>query len=1341
MSGVRFVSIICAMVASFLWGNLVLDAWQKNQSNRAMAQLEAASSSEQDGAGDAAADRGLTVQQRADELAAAASAEFSKLTQGSGDAPGIGLIAASDDAQQLTVPDEADAAIPTPILKANAEALIEKVKTSALVKDKAAVAKAEAAVREAVETSMQVAALESADKVLAEKTAAEMTAKTLVKTVEEVAKPERWSVPVGATPVYDEAKAIRVGELPWQVPTAADPYYPPAVKRKLGKIAAGVSGKAVDATKNVGAKLSSLASDVKKTIVAPKEWKVPDANTPEYGDQKRLADSAGGWQIPTGVTPEYANVNDDRIGVPVLHHGRGDKLAVNGDGAFAKDQRQLAYYSDDDTAGGDTDKSEPIEIVGKIVARLADELESPATTNIAAIEKDDTRLSKDRVAVPVDKYAWKVPDAADPTYSVGNKLAEASKGPVKLAAGPLSKQDILKVTKLDAGDKPADADAKQSHAEKADVDEAANAADEVVGSVADLTKNVTGDGAPIHTADKVAALPAPAEKIEGGFEKSGSQLRLSDDAPETTDGDAPAERRVAVWSVPDGATPDYGVVDKLERGLNSVKAAAVTAGDEIAEKVTALNSKVKDAVGSAEKWEVPTGVTWGESEAPAEEVQVAGIPADNVVEEADEAVDAEQNAETEKEVEAGKDAEAERADDSKLANVESDAIEGDGKMREVAIDGSATDTGEPKMFVSSQMAPVGEAPVTANAKDDEPVKVASRDEGDGLSVVKSLKRVFSLLTEDEAKDDLVMRPAAMSRVDKVRFDALKTLMVDRVDYEVTDAKKGLGHLTVTGRSQPEVRLSLYVDMQYLGDVDADEQGEWSLEKDLYLTRGQHLLRAEQMTDGGLMLARKAQPFAQAVAMNQPEGYEKPSVGIGLGDKALAVMRDKLKSDNSQTMAFNNKSGLPNNALMSPALAGLGDAGMADEAALAAAKQKKSARVVSNTPLPVLKPAELRLAESKGQHRLNDKAGVQHVAMVQDADVARDSKGEKQAVIQTVEEKPVAKEAAAKLADAPKDTKQKAASADDADARRGLAETRVAALTETDDDAARLAEKAVVKEKDEAAAAGKPDAVPPVNKRADAKEPGLEKPAVKTAGDVDKTADDLAVAKKADDVSKAKPAKVEVAALEAGNAISEKKAAEEKAAEKKPAEKKLGADDKEAADEPSKKAAAIEETKIADAGTVDGIYTVKRGDTLAGIAKKVYGDARRYKEILKLNPKLKSANLIYPKQKLTVRGDASVAADETPAEPVKVAAVKDVELPAKKVVDEPASGEKTAEAKEEKVRGDKEFYVVKSGDSLWKIAQQVYGNGGRFKEIIELNPDLKKNPGLIRPKVKLRVKAA
>lgn len=42
------------------------------------------------------------------------------------------------------------------------------------------------------------------------------------------------------------------------------------------------------------------------------------------------------------------------------------------------------------------------------------------------------------------------------------------------------------------------------------------------------------------------------------------------------------------------------------------------------------------------------------------------------------------------------------------------------------------------------------------------------------------------------------------------------------------------------------------------------------------------------------------------------------------------------------------------------------------------------------------------------------------------------------------------------------------------------------------------------------------------------------------------------------------------------------------------------------------------------------------------------------------------------------------------------------------------------------------YTVKSGDSLWKIAQQTLGKGGRYMEIANLNSDKVKNPNLIHP---------
>lgn len=49
---------------------------------------------------------------------------------------------------------------------------------------------------------------------------------------------------------------------------------------------------------------------------------------------------------------------------------------------------------------------------------------------------------------------------------------------------------------------------------------------------------------------------------------------------------------------------------------------------------------------------------------------------------------------------------------------------------------------------------------------------------------------------------------------------------------------------------------------------------------------------------------------------------------------------------------------------------------------------------------------------------------------------------------------------------------------------------------------------------------------------------------------------------------------------------------------------------------------------------DGIYTVKRGDSLWGIAKALLGSGQRYTEIAKANH-IKNPNLIYPGQNLKI----------------------------------------------------------------------------------------------------------
>ena len=49
-----------------------------------------------------------------------------------------------------------------------------------------------------------------------------------------------------------------------------------------------------------------------------------------------------------------------------------------------------------------------------------------------------------------------------------------------------------------------------------------------------------------------------------------------------------------------------------------------------------------------------------------------------------------------------------------------------------------------------------------------------------------------------------------------------------------------------------------------------------------------------------------------------------------------------------------------------------------------------------------------------------------------------------------------------------------------------------------------------------------------------------------------------------------------------------------------------------------------------------------------------------------------------------------------------------------------------------------IYVVKSGDSLSKIAQLEYGNANEWKRIYEANRDILKDPDKIFPGQKLKI---
>jgi LysM repeat protein/DNA-binding SARP family transcriptional activator len=118
-------------------------------------------------------------------------------------------------------------------------------------------------------------------------------------------------------------------------------------------------------------------------------------------------------------------------------------------------------------------------------------------------------------------------------------------------------------------------------------------------------------------------------------------------------------------------------------------------------------------------------------------------------------------------------------------------------------------------------------------------------------------------------------------------------------------------------------------------------------------------------------------------------------------------------------------------------------------------------------------------------------------------------------------------------------------------------------------------------------------------------------------------------------------------------------------------------------------------------TPHGTVTVRRGDTLWGLAEQHLGAGSRYREIAKLNygraqpdgRTLTDAHWVYPGWVLQLPPDATGVRQG--------------------VVHEPAAGNELAPVVESN-------YTVRPGDTLWGIAEQHVGDPRRYREIYQLN---------------------
>lgn len=134
------------------------------------------------------------------------------------------------------------------------------------------------------------------------------------------------------------------------------------------------------------------------------------------------------------------------------------------------------------------------------------------------------------------------------------------------------------------------------------------------------------------------------------------------------------------------------------------------------------------------------------------------------------------------------------------------------------------------------------------------------------------------------------------------------------------------------------------------------------------------------------------------------------------------------------------------------------------------------------------------------------------------------------------------------------------------------------------------------------------------------------------------------------------------------------------------------------------------------GAVMGTYTVKQGDTLWKIAASQLGDGERWQEIAEANNIPIDNPAVEIGQELTIPGGAISEPTLEPTIELTLEPTPEQEVVIEELVEE--APETAAEQR---------TYVVEHGDTLWEIAEEMYGEGARWHEIFNANPLSMYNP--------------
>lgn len=123
-----------------------------------------------------------------------------------------------------------------------------------------------------------------------------------------------------------------------------------------------------------------------------------------------------------------------------------------------------------------------------------------------------------------------------------------------------------------------------------------------------------------------------------------------------------------------------------------------------------------------------------------------------------------------------------------------------------------------------------------------------------------------------------------------------------------------------------------------------------------------------------------------------------------------------------------------------------------------------------------------------------------------------------------------------------------------------------------------------------------------------------------------------------------------------------------------------------------------------------IYVVKQGDSLSSIAKQVYGEVEGNRRV--------HSTRIYQANKEQMRSMDFLSVGQR--------------------LQIPALPEQPQELQIAPAKARQRTYEVKNGDSLWKIAARVLGDGGRYHEIAKLNADTLSDEDSLQVGMRLRI---